>query len=125
MTHQSFRQLLSLASVTGHGKVMTAEEKQKQVRVQWDPERSARMEMLPYRSIQIGIAGEVMRKWVEEWIDGIEDVTEMARKLKKAIDESELEGLSEEELVAKGLVPTERPYDVDKELVEILEMDSI
>ncbi len=65
---------------------MTVEEKQKQVRVQWDPERSARMEMLPYRSIQIGISGDVSRKWVEEWIDGIEDVTEMARKLKKAID---------------------------------------
>lgn len=104
---------------------MTAEEKQKQVRVQWDPERSARMEVLPYRSIQIGITGEVKRKWVEEWIDGIEDVTEMARKLKKAIDGSELEGLSEEELVAKGLVPTERPYEVDKELMKILEMDSI
>lgn len=102
---------------------MTAEEREKPVRVQWDPERTARIEELPYRSIQIGIAGEVRKKWVEEWIEGIEDVTDMARELKKAIEWEELNGLSEEELVSKGLVPQEGPYEVDEQVRRILEMD--
>lgn len=102
---------------------MTAEEKKKPVRVQWDPERSARIEVLPYRSIQIGISGEVVGKWVAEWIDEIEDVTEVARELKRAIAGGELEGVSEEDSVGKGLVPRERPYEVDEGLKQILQMD--
>ncbi|KAL8828414.1 MAG: hypothetical protein Q9170_006613 [Blastenia crenularia] len=123
MTHQNFRNLLSLATVAGHEKVMTAEEKAKPVRVQWDPERSVSMEVLPYRSIQIGISGEVGRKWVEEWISGIEDVTDMARKLKNAVDKGEVQGSGDEELVSRGLVPRERVYGVNEELREVLEMD--
>ncbi len=66
---------------------MTAEGKAKPVRVQWDPERSIRLEMLPYRSIQIGVSGVVRTRWVEEWIESIVDVTAMARSLKKVLDE--------------------------------------
>ncbi|KAI4113647.1 MAG: hypothetical protein LQ345_005420 [Seirophora villosa] len=124
ITLRNFRNLLCLTSVTGgHGKVMTAEEKSKPVRVQWDPERSMRMEELPYRSIQIGVSGEMGRKWVEEWIDGIEDVTAMARELKETVDQGQLDGVGQEALVAKGLVPEERPYEVDEELRRILGMD--
>lgn len=54
MTHARFRQLLLQASVTGHGEPMTAADKAKPVRVQWDPERSIRLAVLPYRSIQMG-----------------------------------------------------------------------
>ncbi|KAL8755776.1 MAG: hypothetical protein Q9199_003410 [Rusavskia elegans] len=121
MTHSNFRQLLLQASVTGHGNIMTAEDKARPVRVQWDPERSVRLEMLPYRSIQIGISGEVSVKWVEEWIESIEDVTEMARGLKKALDEEV--DVGEEELIGRGLVPMERTYELDEELRAILKMD--
>ena len=39
----------------------TSEEKAFKNRVQWDPERSARLGMLPYRSIQIGIGREMSK----------------------------------------------------------------
>lgn len=100
---------------------MTAEDQAKPVRVQWDPERSVRLEMLPYRSIQIGISGEVGVKWVEEWIESIEDVTEMARGLKQVLDDEA--DVGEEELIVRGLVPTERVYELDEELSAILKMD--
>ncbi|KAL8789977.1 MAG: hypothetical protein Q9213_000863 [Squamulea squamosa] len=121
MTHANFRQILLQASVTGHGKVMTTEEKAKAVRVQWDPERSVRLEALPYRSIQIRISGEVGVKWVEEWIESIEDVTEMARELKRVLDQEVR--VEVEELIRRGLVPKERVYEVDEELRRVLEMD--
>lgn len=122
MTHANFRQLLLQASVTGHGgEPMTAEDRAKPVRVQWDPERSIRLAILPHRSIQIGVSGEVGVKWVEEWIDGIEDVTDMARGLKQVLDE-EAE-VREGELIQRGLMPREKVYELDEGLRTILRMD--
>jgi hypothetical protein len=78
MTHQNFQQLISLATVTEGGSALSEAEKAKPVRVQWDPERGPKLEVLPYRSIQIGIGEALSQKWVEEWIESIEDVTEKA-----------------------------------------------
>ena len=129
MTHANFQQLLSQASVThGHGGALTSEEKGKPVRVQWDPERSPNLGVLPYRSIQIGIGEKLSRKWAEEWIESIEDVTERAGRLKELVDavregEGKRKRWSEEELVSKGTLPVERVYEVPGELREVLRMD--
>ncbi|KAL8833968.1 MAG: hypothetical protein Q9176_007724 [Flavoplaca citrina] len=113
--------LLLQASVTGPAKIMTEEDKAKPVRVQWDPERSVRLEMLPYRSTQIGVSGVARTRWVEEWIESIEDVTAMARSLKKVLDEDGEMG--EEELIIRGLIPKAKVYELDQQLRLILEMN--
>ncbi|KAG6827965.1 hypothetical protein H0H92_009826 [Tricholoma furcatifolium] len=126
MKHEHFKELLSQASVTSHGH-LTDEEKARPVRVQWDPERSPSLGVLPYRSIQIGISGALSRKWVEEWIAGIEDVTDMARGLRDAVESKGKEGKgvewTVEELVERGLVPREKVYEVGEELRRTLKMD--
>ena len=119
MKHAHFLHLLSAASVT-HGK-MTDEEKTKPVRVQWDPERSPSLEVLPYRSIQIGISKELSDKWVNEWISSIEDVTEKAKGLKRSVDE--LPGSTLEELMERGVMPREEIYELPANIREILKMD--
>ncbi|KAI4224801.1 MAG: hypothetical protein L6R36_004402 [Xanthoria steineri] len=68
-----------------------------------------------------GVSGEVGVKWVEEWIDGIEDVTDMARRLKKVLDEEAEVG--EGELIRRGLMPREKVYELDERLRTILRMD--
>jgi hypothetical protein len=45
------------------------------VRVQWDPERSLRLQALPYRSLQVGLSGEAMDRYVDEWTVAITDIT--------------------------------------------------
>ena len=121
MTHENFAKLLSEAVVTSNHKApLSQEARNKQVKVQWDPERDFRLGVLPYRSIQIGISGEVGKRWMQEWVEGIEDVTERARELKRAVDE---ENVRVEELVKSGLMPVEREYEVSEELRGILEMD--
>ena len=107
--------------MSNHAGPLNQEAKKKEVRVQWDPERDCRLGVLPYRSIQIGISGEVGRRWVEEWIEGIEDVTQRARELKRVVDEEE--DVSLEDLVSKGLIPVEKDYPVSAELRKVLEMD--
>lgn len=119
MTHENFEKLLSEA-VVHHGKALGKEARRKDVRVQWDPERNFRLEQLPWRSIQIGISGEVGKRWVDEWIEGIEDVTERAIGLKSALDDKDV---SLEELVSRGLIPVESEFTMSDRLREILEMD--
>jgi len=54
----------------------------KPVRIQWDPERDWRLRPVPgTRTIQLGLSGEAVQRYVHEWIVKIEDVTETARAL--------------------------------------------
>ncbi|KAF7507929.1 hypothetical protein GJ744_009963 [Endocarpon pusillum] len=169
--HENFRYILSCAAITsGHHGPLPASERKKPVRVQWDPERTASLGVLPYRSIQIGIGSndnartrhkakrreiraqathenrqeweadegeeeeeeeegneskELKRKFVEEWIVEIQDVTNRARRLKEVVEARSKEGksLKMEEAVSMGLCPRERVYAVSKELRAILQMD--
>ncbi|KAF6236620.1 hypothetical protein HO173_005401 [Letharia columbiana] len=120
MKHEHFMRLLSQAVVC-HGQTLSAEERGKGVRVQWDPERTPSLDVLPYRSIQIGIAGKVSKVWAEEWIVGIDDVTERARRLREVVEKEG--GVKLVELVEGGLVPEERVYDVPEDLMKVLQME--
>jgi hypothetical protein len=44
-------------------------------RVQWDPERSLQLQALPYRSLQLGLSGEAVDRYVDEWTVAITDIT--------------------------------------------------
>ncbi len=121
MKHGHFKALLREATVTGHSGVLTPEESRRPVRVQWDPERNFKLEVLPYRSIQIGIGGEMSRLWADNYIESIEDVTEKAHALRKILQEEPQVG--EDELVRMGLVPQEKVYEVSEELLAILKME--
>lgn len=90
------------------------------VKVQWDPERTVRLEKLEYRSIQIGIPAALSREWTETWIVSVEDVTDRARELKRVLDEEP--DVAEAELVKRGLVPVERPFEISEELQKLLKM---
>lgn len=52
------------------------------VRVQWDPERSLSLAPLPHRSLQVGLGGEAVSRYVDEWIVGIIDVTGLANRIR-------------------------------------------
>jgi hypothetical protein len=117
MTHENFRNLLSHAAVT-HGTGLTDEEKAKPVRVQWDPERGPGLEVLPYRSIQIGIGQSLGKQWVEGWIESIEDVTEKALLLKEEAAKGQV-GKDWGRLVEID----ERVYEVPGDIRGILKMD--
>jgi hypothetical protein len=68
------------------------------VRIQWDPERDLRFNPLEHRSIQIGLGGESVARFCDEWIAGIEDVTELAHQIHATPD--------------AALLPAERAYPV-------------
>ena len=131
MKHEHFNGLLERGVLSTHvpatpNDSSSAEQKPRrerstEVRVQWDPERTVKLGVLPYRSIQIGIPGGLSETWVTEWIQQIEDVTDRARRLKKLLDEQP--DIAGEELLKLGLVPVERPFPVPQSIREKLRMD--
>ena len=73
------------------------------VRIQWDPERNIHLEKLDYRAIQVGLSGEAVPLYVNEWITEISDITELSKNIKTLIDQGNIEE-------AKSLLPIERLY---------------
>ena len=59
-------------------------------------------------------------RWVNEWVVGVEDVTEKAKELKRVLQKG---GFSKEDLVRKGLVPREENYEVEPKVRGILGMN--
>ena len=63
--------------------------KKSDIRCQWDPERDVFGNPLEYRSIQLGLRGDAVKKYVNEWIVNISDITDYVKELndKKSIGE--------------------------------------
>ena len=79
-------------------------------RVRWDPERDLRLQPLPYRSLQLGLSGEAVRSYADEWTVGIRDVTPLAREIHALVSGGDLDS-------AARLLPQERPYPVGDNLL--------
>lgn len=85
------------------------------VHVQWDPERSQRGEALNHKSIQVGLSRHVIRRYVDEWITGIEDCTPLVRKLHQLMRDGQAGK-------AKTLLPKEKIYPIGAAIRERLGM---
>jgi hypothetical protein len=79
------------------------------VRVQWDPERSLTMRPLEHRSLQVGLSGDAVHRYVDSWIVGITDATELAHRIHSLIKTNSL-------TAAEALLPPERPYPLPSEI---------
>jgi hypothetical protein len=78
-------------------------KEQSPVRVQWDPERSIRLVRLDYRSIQIGLSGPAVAKYVGDWIVHVRDVTSLAHEIHGLVDAGAVK-------TAENLLPQEVHY---------------
>jgi hypothetical protein len=74
------------------------------VRVQWDPERDLHLRPVPeQRSLQLGLSGEAVRRYVEDWTVRLTDVTPLAHRVHALVRDRDLEA-------AAALLPPEREY---------------
>ncbi|MPY59071.1 DUF4291 domain-containing protein [Streptomyces spongiae] len=79
-------------------------------RVQWDPERDLRLQRLPYRSLQLGLSGEAVRRYADEWTVGIHDMTPLSHEIHALVSGGDLDS-------AARLLPEEGPYPAHDELL--------
>jgi hypothetical protein len=117
ITHDGFRTMLADAVPSSYERELFASQsdwsialKRGQARYQWDPDRDLGLRPLAHRALQLGIQGDLIRRYAREWIVRIADVTDLAHQIRDA--------------VAAGRppppVPTERVYDVPDELARRL-----
>ncbi|AUI88774.1 hypothetical protein BS333_19565 [Vibrio azureus] len=85
------------------------------VRIQWDPERDLYSEPLAHRAIQIGLTDEAVDLYVNEWIENISDVTDLAREIKYKVDDNQMD-------VVNRLLPKEHEYPLTPVLKNKLKM---
>ncbi|MER6416374.1 DUF4291 domain-containing protein [Streptomyces humidus] len=84
--------------------------KRSPARVQWDPERDLRLQPLPYRSLQLGLSGEAVRRYADEWTVAIRDMTPLAHEIHALVRDGDLDS-------AARLLPEEHAYPVEDELL--------
>ncbi|MFC3502078.1 DUF4291 family protein [Micromonospora krabiensis] len=87
------------------------------VRVQWDPERSLRFAPLTHRSLQVGLAGEAVRRYVDEWSTALTDVTPTVRAIRARLDVGD-------DAAAEGLLPAEHPYPLPADVAAVVGADA-
>ncbi|KAJ5521033.1 hypothetical protein N7463_001486 [Penicillium fimorum] len=85
------------------------------VRVQWDPERDLLLQSLDYRSIQIGLSGEAVERYLDEWIVSITDVTATMRQIDGYLKDGHFDA-------ARDHVPGETPCVLPEDLQKHLRM---
>jgi hypothetical protein len=83
------------------------------VRLQWDPEKDIHMQNLNYRSIQIGLTGNAVNRYVNDWIVSIDDITEKCKQIQSLILEKKIEEV-------KSSLPPEKVYPLSCELKKII-----
>ena len=110
ITHKGFQWALEHSCGShrpdGMSKEAWAEHKKNHpVRIQWDPERDLAHAPLDHRSIQIGLSGEALTRYVESWITNVTDVTPVAHQIYKHLQAGQVTRAAE-------LCPQERPYDL-------------
>lgn len=79
--------------------------KKSDIRCQWDPERDLFGNPLPYRSIQLGLRGKAVQKYIDEWILNITDITDYVKEL----NEQRIRGMD-----ITNLLPKEQSYIINR-----------
>ncbi|WP_229868121.1 DUF4291 domain-containing protein [Streptomyces chryseus] len=77
-------------------------------RVQWDPERDVHLNPLPYRSLQLGLAGEAAGRYADEWTVSVTDVTPLTHEIHALVRAGDT-------ATAERLLPGERVYPAGAE----------
>lgn len=84
--------------------------RQAPARVQWDPERDVHLNPLPYRSLQLGLAGQAAGRYADEWAVTITDVTPLVHEIHALVRAGDTDA-------AARLLPQERVYPAAAELL--------
>jgi hypothetical protein len=79
------------------------------VRVQWDPDRSLTGDRLARRAIQVGLSGEAVHRYCDEWIRSIIDITATVRRVGQLVHVGQTADAARE-------LPAERMYPLSPAL---------
>jgi hypothetical protein len=73
------------------------------IRIQWDPERDIHLNKLDYRSIQIGLSGEAVKKYINDWIVKIKEINPLCNEIQASLENNQTKQ-------AVNILPNEKIY---------------
>ncbi|MET8306640.1 DUF4291 domain-containing protein [Micromonospora sp. NPDC005173] len=79
------------------------------VRVQWDPERTLHLEALPYRSLQVGLSGEAVARYVDDWMVSVTDITPTVHRVRELLRANDAHAATDH-------LPVEHPYPLPAQI---------
>jgi hypothetical protein len=100
------------------GKLEEEGERAGDVTVRWHQERDIHGQPLGWKTVSLGLRGDAVHKYVDEWIVGIRDITEECARIKRMVDEGDEEG-------AYAALPWEEAYELDRGLSERLGVSNV
>ncbi|WP_410813257.1 DUF4291 domain-containing protein [Micromonospora sp. 067-2] len=116
ITRQGFEWALARASLShydrdlhGDRATWTRQLKTSPVRVQWDPERSLHLKALSYRSPQVGLSGEAVDRYVDDWTVAVTDITPTVHRIRDLLR-------SGDEKAAAAHLPVEDAYPLPAQI---------
>lgn len=87
------------------------------VRLQWDPDHDPFGRSLPRRAVQLGLRGQILLQYAQQWILSIEDITAFVHTQHQLVQSAQLDRL---------LTPVERLYPItDLSLLKRLGISSV
>jgi hypothetical protein len=112
---EGFNEILSLVEYSSFDSTIYKDEqewktklKHSPVRLQWDPDHSPTGNKLDRKAIQLGLSGDVLRRYAKEWVVDIEDITDFVSQQRTNATPSLYENL---------ITPKEGVYKVSNELL--------
>lgn len=121
LSHEGFRTILARSVPTIYDAALFSDAavwndtlRRSDVRCQWDPDRDLLDRRLERRAIQLGLRGNTVHRYVNEWILGIENITVLAHEIRDAVAEKRS---------ILPAVPEEEEYSVSAEVARILGCD--
>lgn len=85
-----------------------------QVRCQWDPDRDIFGNQLDRRAIQLGLKGNIIKNYVNDWIVKISDISDQVIEIRESIKSKTFK---------KSMLPIEHEYPLEEQLKKILGID--
>lgn len=84
------------------------------VRVQWDPERTLHLSALPYRSLQVGLSGEAVVRYVDDWTVSVTDITSTVHRVRDLVRDHDVRAATDH-------LPAERGYPLPRQIAAHLD----
>jgi hypothetical protein len=86
------------------------------VRIQWGPEKKLKLGNLNYKSIQIGVKGDALKKYIKDWIVQIDNITNLSKEIYNSISNTDIEK-------AKDKLPFKKVYPSPDTIKSIINAD--
>ncbi len=112
---EHFETILEQATISSYSEELFASHEEwkeelakTEIRLQWDPDHDPFGNKQERKAIQLGMKGEILKKFCTEWITGIEDITDFVKQGHEMVSAKNIEELE---------IPYEQTITIHKESI--------